>query len=184
MRRKAHPQVRSVVNRFALMAGALRMAIAACLLPWTIKDADTGILACALRWAEQRGDLDVSGEVLRTVDRIRQTIRKREGLIRLRIDAGGALVPEFDGDPEIGFIKPDRILIWPEAWASLCGECKPSKVVQYLLEKDLLIPGETPGKPKKERIGAGASQRFYVLRSAFLKGNGEHDSTTRGEVEQ
>jgi Domain of unknown function (DUF927) len=31
---KAHPQVRAVVNRFALYAAALRMAIAAGLLPW------------------------------------------------------------------------------------------------------------------------------------------------------
>ena len=35
---KAHPQVRAVVNRFALHAAALRMAIAAGLLPWTVDE--------------------------------------------------------------------------------------------------------------------------------------------------
>ena len=43
---KAHPQVRAVVNRFALLAAALRMAIAAGLLPWTVEEADAGIVAC------------------------------------------------------------------------------------------------------------------------------------------
>jgi uncharacterized protein (DUF927 family) len=43
---KAHPQVRAVINRFALYAAALRMAIAAELLPWSIEEADAGIIAC------------------------------------------------------------------------------------------------------------------------------------------
>jgi hypothetical protein len=51
---KAHPQVRAVVNRFALHAAALRMASAAGLLPWTIEEADAGIAACMGRWAAQR----------------------------------------------------------------------------------------------------------------------------------
>src|SRR5262249_44223605 len=62
---KAHPQVRAVVNRFALHAAALRMAIAAGLLPWTVAEADTGIVACMGRWAAQRGNVDTAGEVLR-----------------------------------------------------------------------------------------------------------------------
>jgi hypothetical protein len=58
---KAHPQVRAVVNRFALHAAALRMAIAAGLLPWTIEEADAGIAACMGRWVAQRGNLDMAG---------------------------------------------------------------------------------------------------------------------------
>jgi hypothetical protein len=52
---KAHPQVRAVVNRFALYAAALRMAIAAELLPWSVEEADAGIIACMQRWVLQRG---------------------------------------------------------------------------------------------------------------------------------
>ena len=55
---KAHPQVRAVVNCFALLAAALRMAIEAGLLPWTIESADAGIVACMSRWVAQRGNLD------------------------------------------------------------------------------------------------------------------------------
>lgn len=54
---KAHPQVRAVVNRFALYAAALRMAIEASLLPWGIENADAGIIACMQRWTAQRGKL-------------------------------------------------------------------------------------------------------------------------------
>ena len=62
---KAHPSVRAVVNRFALYAAALRMAIAAGLLPWTVAEADAGIVACMNRWVKQRGNVDTSGELLR-----------------------------------------------------------------------------------------------------------------------
>jgi hypothetical protein len=48
---KAHPQVRAVVNRFALYVAALRMAIEAGLLPWSVVQADSGIVACMSRWA-------------------------------------------------------------------------------------------------------------------------------------
>ena len=52
--------MRAVVNRFALYAAALRMAIAAGLLPWTVDSSDAGILACMQRWAAQRGNVDTA----------------------------------------------------------------------------------------------------------------------------
>src|SRR5262249_39458293 len=55
---RAHPQVRAVVNRFALYAAALRMAIQGELLPWSIPQADAGIVACMVRWVAQRGNVD------------------------------------------------------------------------------------------------------------------------------
>ena len=67
---KAHPQVRAVVNRFALYAAALRMAIEAGLLPWTIENADAGIVACMQRWAAQRGNVDEAGEIVRAACQI------------------------------------------------------------------------------------------------------------------
>jgi putative DNA primase/helicase len=62
---KAHPQVRAVVDRFALYAAALRMAIEATLLPWTVEESDMGIIACMRRWVQQRGNLDSAGELVR-----------------------------------------------------------------------------------------------------------------------
>jgi uncharacterized protein (DUF927 family) len=59
---KAHPQVRTVVNRFALYTAALGMAIEARLLPWTPESAVAGIVACMQRWVSQRGNVDEAGE--------------------------------------------------------------------------------------------------------------------------
>ena len=78
---KAHPQVRAVVNRFALHAAALRMAIAAGLLPWTVEEADMGIVACMGRWVAQRGNVDTAGEVMRAA---RQVERKLAAGLRDR----------------------------------------------------------------------------------------------------
>ena len=72
MRRTATPQVRSILNRFALIAAALRMAIEAKLLPWSINDTDLGIAACMMRWLKSRkGRLDVTGEMLGAIEQIR-----------------------------------------------------------------------------------------------------------------
>jgi hypothetical protein len=62
---KAHPQARAVANRFALYGAALRMAIEADLLPWSIAQADAGIVACMGRWVALRGNVDVAGEMAR-----------------------------------------------------------------------------------------------------------------------
>jgi hypothetical protein len=67
--RRARPQMRSVVNRFALYAASLRMAIAAGLLPWTVEEADAGIIACMERWVRESGNIDTVGELQRAVDR-------------------------------------------------------------------------------------------------------------------
>src|SRR5262245_56579245 len=71
---KAHPQVRAVVNRFALHAAALRMAITAGLLPWTVEEADMGIVACMGRWVLQRGNLDIAGEVVRAAREVERKL--------------------------------------------------------------------------------------------------------------
>jgi hypothetical protein len=67
---KAHPQVRAVVNRFALYATGLRVAIEAGLLPWNIVQADVGIVACMDRWVAQRGNVDTAGEIVRAVRQV------------------------------------------------------------------------------------------------------------------
>jgi putative DNA primase/helicase len=59
--RRAQPQLRSIIRRFALYAASLRMAIEANVLPWTFEEADAGLIACLERWVKQRGNLDTSG---------------------------------------------------------------------------------------------------------------------------
>jgi hypothetical protein len=103
------------------------------------------------------------------------------------VDAKGTLHPmKPDGDcnwqptelppPEQldGYLKPDRILIYPHAWSRLTNNA--AETAGYLFNKDWLI-AKTPGKPNVERIGQGQpSQRFYVLRREFLKGEEEEDT--------
>ena len=72
MRAGATTQVRTVINRFALVAAALRMAIEAGLLPWAVEDTDLGVAACMVRWAGTRkGRLDLAGEMVSAVEQIR-----------------------------------------------------------------------------------------------------------------
>ena len=35
------------------------------MLPWTIENADAGIVACMARWVAQRGNVDTAGEIVR-----------------------------------------------------------------------------------------------------------------------
>jgi hypothetical protein len=183
-----HPQTRSVVKRFALMAAALRMAIKAHLLPWKVTSADAAIAACARRWAETRGDLDASGEVLRAVNRIRTALNATlsSRFVRLqKNDAGKYVLDELNTDELAGYLKDDRILIRPAAWSQLCAGSDGAAVVEYLRARGWLIPGETPGKPKKERIGEKQSERFYVLQHSFLSsGTGNGERGQRGEEDE
>ena len=72
MRKTATAQVRSIINRFALVAAALRMGIEAELLPWSIEFIDLGIAACMTRWiASRNGRLDLAGEMLGAIEQIR-----------------------------------------------------------------------------------------------------------------
>ncbi len=48
----AGPYQRSVIDRFATVAAACRMAIEVGLLPWKIEDTDADVEACVIRWAD------------------------------------------------------------------------------------------------------------------------------------
>jgi Domain of unknown function (DUF927) len=50
--RVAAPYQRSVIDRFATVAAACRMAIVEIGLPWKVEHTDASIEACAIRWAE------------------------------------------------------------------------------------------------------------------------------------
>jgi hypothetical protein len=175
IRDSAHLQVASVINCFALMAADLRMAIDANLLPWNAESADAGILACANRWAEQRGDLCFSGETIRATNKLRTGLIEslKNHFVELKFDEKGVLkhVNNIPTHLLYGYVKPDRICIYPNAWRTLTWGT--ADVGAYLLSKDWLIPASgkrTAGKPRSERIGQGKpTERFYVLKREFLK---------------
>jgi uncharacterized protein (DUF927 family) len=180
---RAHPQVVSVVNRFALVAAALHMAIEAGILPWTIADVDTAIIACMKRWLQQRGNIDTAGELLREIERRRQTIAATidDRFIHLEIK-GRRLAPasaadqsKMDAEQQFdGYVKEygedGRILVWPDAWHRLWAGLDADAVKKHLRQAGLLIPGRDGDVPSLEKFESKAPPaRFYVLAPAFLE---------------
>jgi uncharacterized protein (DUF927 family) len=175
---KAHPQVRAVVNRFALHAAALHMAIAAGLLPWTVEEADMGIVACMGRWVAQRGNVDTAGEVMRAAREVERKLAAglRDQFIHIhKSKAGNKLIPATEADevkaktPEHfdGFIKSDHVLIRPEAWRRYCDGIEPAEIARHFLDRGVLVPGDNGSLSKSQQV-IGGSGRFYVLRMAAL----------------
>ena len=175
---KAHPQVRAVVNRFALHAAALRMAIAAGLLPWTVEEADAGIVACMGRWVAQRGNVDTAGEVMRAAREVERKLAAglRDQFIHInKSKTGNKLIPATEADevkaktPEHfdGFIKSDHVLIRPEAWRRYCDGVEPAEIARHFLDRGVLVPGDNGSLSKSQQV-IGGSGRFYVLRMAAL----------------
>jgi putative DNA primase/helicase len=175
---KAHPQVRAVVSRFALHAAALRMAIAAGLLPWTVKEADVGIVACMGRWVAQRGNVDTAGEVMQAAREVQRKLAAGLGDRFIYINkskTGNKLIPATEADetkaktPEHfdGFIKSDHVLIRPEAWRRYCDGVDPAEIARHFLDRGVLVPGDNGSLSKSQQV-IGGSGRFYVLRMAAL----------------
>jgi hypothetical protein len=174
---RAHPQVAAVVNRFALYAAALRMAIAAGLLPWTVAEADVGVVACMERWVRQRGNVNVAGEVLRATNAVKQQLVAGLGsrLIHI-VQAGKGWVPATEADeakqktPELfdGYAKDDRVLVRPEAWRRLCNGFDHGEIARQLLEEGMLIADHSGGKLSKLEKVMGKTERYYVLKRASL----------------
>jgi putative DNA primase/helicase len=174
---KATSQVRSVLNRFALIAAALRMAIEAKLLPWTTADTDLGVAACMVRWAEARkGPLDVSGEMLSAVQQIRSILSGdlHGRFIHLRIEEGQlayASASEATKRDTLGYLKDRHILIEPTAWQNqLCAGFDAEKVARYLRAEGLLLaePGKLKRQEKVLRGGAVQKGRFHVLEMSII----------------
>ena len=152
--------MRAVVNRFALYAAALRMAIEAGLLPWTIEDADAGIVACMGRWVAQRGNVDTAGEVVRAAREVEQDLVAGLGDRFIHIhkrDKGWTPATEADEikqrTPERfdGYVKPDRILVRPEAWRRYCNGVDPAEIARHFQQRGVLIADDN-GVSKSEQV--------------------------------
>jgi uncharacterized protein (DUF927 family) len=167
---KAHPQVKAVVNRFALYAAALRIAIEAGLLPWAVESADAGIIACTQRWAAQRGNIDTAGKIVRAARQIEADIVAGMSERFIHIDKttkGWAPATEADAiklhTPELfdGYAKPDRILVRLEAWRRYANGINPGEIAEHFKQRGVLIAGEKELSKPEQVIGTVG--RFYVL---------------------
>jgi putative DNA primase/helicase len=179
VRATATGQVRSVINRFALVAAALRMAIEAGLLPWSVEDTDLGIAACMTRFAANRtGRLDLAGEMVSAVEQIREilTANLQGRFIHLHIDEeDGRLAMGFGDENKretLGFVKDGRILVEPTSWHKvLCAGFDPQKTARHLRDEGLLVadPDKLQKQEKVVRGGMPAKNRFYVLDMRILE---------------
>jgi hypothetical protein len=178
VRAQSSVQVNSILNRFALVAAALRMAIEAKLLPWSIEDIDCGVAACLVRCLTSRnGPLDLTGEVLGAVEQIRAILAAdlHGRFIHLRIDDDGKLDYASPADATkrdtLGYVKDGRILVEPTAWrGELCAGYDPEKTARHLKTEGLLIAddGKLQRKEKVKRGGEVVSGRFYVLEAVIV----------------
>jgi hypothetical protein len=167
---KAHPQVRAVVNRFSLNAAALRMAIEANLLPWTVEESDVGITACIQRWAQQRGNIDTAGELVRAAREVAATIKSTlaDRFIAIhKPKRAWEPVTETDKIKQKSaasfddYVTPERILVRPEAWNRFCNGLA-HEIAVHLKQRGMLIP-DRDGKLSKAEQVMGKLDRFYVL---------------------
>src|SRR6516165_226153 len=181
---RAHSQVISVIHRFALVAATLALAIEASILPWSQVDTDAAIIACMQRWLNQRGNIDVAGELLREIERRRRmfAVTANDRLIHLDIVERQLVAASpadqrkmeaaerFDGFFKNGrAIDEGRVLLTPDAWRHLWAGLDLEAVKQHLLRRGLLIPGRDGKVPSAEKYKSGApTARFYVLAAAFI----------------
>ena len=180
VRAKANVQVHSILNRFALVAAALRMAIEAKLLPWSIDEADCGVAACMARGLTSRnGRLDLTGEVLGATEQIRKILAAdlHGRFIHLRINDEGKIgyanAADANKRDTLGYVKEGRILVEPTAWrGELCAGYDPVKTARHLKTEGLLTADEAGGKLQRQekvmRGGDVVTARFYVLDPKIL----------------
>jgi putative DNA primase/helicase len=175
---RAQAQLRPIVRRFALYAASLRMAIEANVLPWTVAEADAGLIACLERWVRQRGNTNPVTTLSRFVAELMRKLADdlSDCFIRLH-KVKGRFVPATDSDmakqqtsPEAydGYIKDDLVLIRPVAWARRCAGTDPAEIARYLHARDILLASEKDGKFSKTVQAIGRSERFYVIRRTAL----------------
>jgi hypothetical protein len=189
VRAKSSNQVQSILNRFALVAAALRMGIEAKLLPWSIEDIDCGIAACMARCLESRnGRLDLTGETVGATEQIRTILAAdlHGRFINLRM-VDGKLDYAHPADATkrdtLGYVKDGRILVEPTAWRNvLCARYDPKKTAQHLKEEGLLMADDAGGKLQRQekvlRGGGVVTARFYVLDAKII-----NDSAGTGSKE-
>jgi uncharacterized protein (DUF927 family) len=173
---RAHPQARAVIDRFALYTTALRMAIVAGLLPWSVKDADAGIIACMGRWVAQRGNIDIAGEVVRAAHQIERELVANLGDHFIHIHKAGSKgwagltkadeIKQRTSDLFDGYVKADRILVRPEAWRRYCNGVDPAEIARHFQQRGALI-ADANGVSKAEQV-IGKVERFYVLSRTAL----------------
>jgi uncharacterized protein (DUF927 family) len=172
--RRAQPHLRSIIRRFALYAASLRLAIDANVLPWTAAEVNAGLIAVLERWVNQRGNIDEAGELVRAADEVVASIKATllDRFIAIHkpnrawepVTEADRIKQENATDFD-GYVKPEHILVRPEAFHRYCGESDPGKIAKRLQQQSVLIADDSGGKfSKLERVMGEKPDRYYVLK--------------------
>jgi hypothetical protein len=181
--RRAQPQLRSIIHRFALYAASLHMAIEANVLPWTFEETNAGLIACLERWVAQRGNIDTAGEIVRAARQTEADLVAGldDRFIRIhKTPKGWAPATEADvikqKTPESfdGYVKPDRILVRPKAWRRYCNGFDPAEIARDFQQRNMLIADGNGSKLSKSERIMGRPDRFYNLK---LPSQPQHSNT-------
>ena len=170
-------QVQRAAQRFALVAAAGELAIAAGILPWPAGEAERAAAACFTAWREARPGGVGAAEDAAAVATVRDFL-ERHGESRF-----AALVKGLDGEPT----EPDRptinragwrqrasdgtwrFLILPGVWrGEVCAGLDPQHVANVLLRRGFLERGEGGRPTTKPRIPGIGPTRVYAVRASIL----------------
>jgi hypothetical protein len=126
------------------------------------------------RWVTQRGNLDTAGEIVRTARQVERQIaaRLRDQFIHInKSRTSNKWIPATEADeakartPEHfdGFVKPDHVLIKPEAWRQYCDGVAPAELARHFRDRGVLVPADDG---KLLEIAADSRRFRAVLRAA------------------
>ena len=152
------------------------MAIDANVLPWTVAEADAGLIAVLERWVKQRGNSEPATTQSRAADFIRRLADDLPDRFIHIHKVKGRFVPATDSDMAKqkfheqfdGYVKDDCVLIRPEAWVRRCAGADHVEIARYFHARGVLLTSEKDGKFSKTVQTIGRSGRFYVLRQTAL----------------
>lgn len=170
----ADGQVRRAATRFALVAAAGELAIAAGILPWPAGEAEKAAAACFKAWLGARAGGKGAAEDAEAVAMVRRFLiahgASRFEEIGQHDEAGGRVVIN-----RAGWRKKDadgwRYLIPAETWASeVVPGLNPQDAARAIKAAGYLTPQDAKRLQRGERVG-GETPRFYVVRGSILAGS-------------
>ena len=173
----ADGQVVRVAQRFALIAAAGEMAVAAGIVPWTRGDASRACKRLFAEWVAARG---TSGpiEIENGILQIRRII-ERDGPARFT----PWHLPSHLTISRLGFVKivnegtDDETQIFyvlPEGWKELCQGFDPKLLAKSLVERGIIQPDNDGKLQRQVRLPGLGKRRCYEIHASVLFIDDDH----------
>ncbi len=170
----ADGQVQRVAQRFGLVAAAGEIAIKVGILPWQQGEAIEGVATCFHAWIAARGGIEPA-EITAAIAGVRHFI-EQHGESRFTPWHGDDYRPTIN---RAGFRKTDveggtEYYVLPQVWKTeVCAGFDAGMVARALVERSLLIPDGSDGKPQSRHRLPGYNNpvRCYRLAPSILGGD-------------